>query len=316
MDPRAANSSATIMRIDHDQIIKKLIQVFFREFMELFFPREARLINFRRVDFLLQEHFTDIRLGNRRVLDLVVKVGLRAGGEKYVLIHIEIESSRKEADFPRFMFKRFCQLFLRHETEIFPIGLFTDDAVWRTRVPDFFELRFPNKTIVHFAYHLIKLKNLDHRQFLESKNPLAYALMAKMNYNRRERVRLKADFLRLILGSGIDPARQSVLVEFVETYMRLEPAEQVKYRQIVARDHKYQKVAKMITTYEQAGIRIGKKEGNKEGKQNALIMLLEKKFRKLKVAEKNRIRKIESVAKLDKLILSLLDAESLNEVEF
>jgi hypothetical protein len=41
--------------------------------------------------------------------------------------------------------------------------------------------------------------------------------MAKMNYSRRERVRLKADFLRLILGSGIDPARQSVLVEFVET---------------------------------------------------------------------------------------------------
>jgi len=39
--------------------------------------------------------------------------------------------------------------------------------------------------------------------------------MAKMDYSRRERVRFKADFLRLILTSTIDAARQSLLVDFV-----------------------------------------------------------------------------------------------------
>lgn len=166
-------------------------------------------------------------------------------------------------------------------------------------------------TIVRFTYHLIKLKDLDYRRFLTSNNPVAYALMAKMNYNRRERVRLKADFLRLILGSGVDAARQSVLVEFVETYMRLEPEEQAEFDKIISADQELRKVEKMITVYELAGI----KKGKKEDKQEVLIMLLEKKFRKLKVAEKNRIRQIESPAKLNKLLLALLDADSLEELE-
>jgi hypothetical protein len=90
--------------------------------------------------------------------------------------------------------------------------------------------------------------------------------------------------------------------------MRLEPAEQTEFQQIVVRDRQYRKVETMITTYEQ--------KGKLEEKHNDLIMLMEKKFRKLKAAEKNRIRKIESYSKLDQLLLSLLDADSLAELDF
>lgn len=61
------------MSIDHDQIFKRLIEAFFREFMELFCPVIAGLIDFSRVEFLHQEHFTDIRRGIRRRVDLVAK---------------------------------------------------------------------------------------------------------------------------------------------------------------------------------------------------------------------------------------------------
>jgi len=220
------------MPVDHDQILKRLIEAFFREFMELFCPAIAKLIDFSTVEFLRQEYFTDIRAGSRRRMNLVAKVGLKAGGEKFVLVHGEFEASRKERDFPRRMFKYFCQLFLRYDTEIVPIAVFTDDARWKTPVPDHFRLRLPGKTFVQFAFHLIKLKHLDHRQFLDSNNPLAYALMAKMDYNRKERVRLKADFLRLILSCPVDPARQSLLVEFVETYLPLAGREQAEFQRI------------------------------------------------------------------------------------
>ena len=116
------------MAIDHDQIFKRLIEAFFREFLELFGPAEARLIDFSRVEFLRDEHFTDVQRGLRRRLDLVAKVGLKSGGEKFVLVHAEFEASRKEQDFPRRMFRYFCQLFLRHDTEIVPIAVFTDDC--------------------------------------------------------------------------------------------------------------------------------------------------------------------------------------------
>jgi hypothetical protein len=77
---------------------------------------------------------------------------------------------------------------------------------------------------MRFEYYLVKLKHLDYRRYLDSANPLAYALIAKMNYNRRERVRLKADFLRLNLGSGVDPARRSVVVIGREMHRHLPTA--------------------------------------------------------------------------------------------
>jgi hypothetical protein len=61
---------------------------------------------------------------------------LKTGGEKFVLVHGEFEASRKEPDPPRRMFRCFCQLFLRYDTEIVPIAMFTDDAVWKIPVPN------------------------------------------------------------------------------------------------------------------------------------------------------------------------------------
>lgn len=93
------------MSIDHDQIFKRIIEAFFQDFLEPFCADEAKLIDFSRVEFLREEYFTDVERGNRRRLDLVVKVGLCSGGEKYVLIHVEFQSSRKEHDFPRRMYQ-------------------------------------------------------------------------------------------------------------------------------------------------------------------------------------------------------------------
>ena len=308
------------MPIDHDQIFKQLIEAFFREFMELFCPAEARLIDFSRLEFLGEEHFTDTSRGVRRFLDLVVKAGLKSGGEKFVLVHGEFEASRKERDFPRRMFRYYCQLFLRYDTEIVPIALFSDDARWRKPVPDHFEITVSGNRFVRFDYHLIKLRQLDYRQFLDSNNPLAYALMAKMDYNQKERVRLKADFLRLILGCPVDPVRPSLLVEFVKTYLPLAKDEQAEFREIVHADSQYVEVKRMITTYELEGKKEGKKEGRKEGKkegkQEGLILLLKKKFGKLTAAQRRRIREIDSTERLDALLVALLDAESIEDLPF
>jgi hypothetical protein len=49
--------------------------------------------------------------------------------------------------------------------------------------------------------------------------------MAKMDYSQSERVRLKADFLRLILQAEINHGRRSILVDFVENYVKLNTKE-------------------------------------------------------------------------------------------
>ena len=63
------------------------------------------------------------------------------------------------------------------------------------------------------------------REFVElfCRNESALIDFARVEFlrDRRERVRLKADFLRWILGAPVDPARRGLLVDFVETYMPL-----------------------------------------------------------------------------------------------
>ena len=310
------------MTIDHDQIFKQLIEAFFQDFMELFCPGEAKLIDFSRVEFMREEYFTDVGLGNRRRLDLVVKVGLRSGGEKYVLVHVEFESSRKERDFPRRMYQYHCQLFLRHDLDIIPIAVFSDEARWREPVPDHFEMTVAGETIVRFHYRLIKLKHLDYREFLGSPNPLAYALMAKMDYTRRERVRLKIDFLRLILKSDVDSARKSLLIDFVETYVSLDPQERIEFEQIVSSDHRYEEVKKMVTVYEQKGIEKGIEQGIEQGiekgiekgKKQMLLLVLNKKFGPLSDMQQQTFLRIDSTQELDHLLLKIMDANSFEEL--
>ena len=121
---------------------------------------------------------------------------------------------------------------------------------------------------------------------------------------------MKADFLRLILRSAVDPARRSLLVEFVETYLPLAGREKTEFQQIVTADQQYAEVEQMITVYEKDGI----KKGRQEGRQEALILQLEKRFGKLDDAVKRRVRRLRSAERLDSLLLAVLDAKSVDDL--
>jgi hypothetical protein len=76
----------------------------------------------------------------------------------------------------------------------------------------------------------------------------------------------------------------------------------------VGADRRYVEVEKMITVYE--------KKGKQEGKQEDVILLLEKKFGKLSAVKQRKIRQIESLEKLDSLLLAVLDAKSIQDLPF
>ena len=252
--------------IDHDQIFKTLLKEFFAEFMQLFLPEIAEKIDFSKVEFLEKEFFTDINAGRKKLLDLVIKVQLLNGTEEYILIHTEFESKKPDAkEFPKRMFKYFCQLFLRFGKPIIPIVIFTDDHRWRTEFPDSYSIEFNEKCYLEYYYHSIKLKHYNWRKFLDSNNPLAYALMAKMDYDKNERVKLKADFLRLILKAEINPAKQSILVDFIENYVKLTGKEQQIFESLVTNEEDYTEVIKMMTVYEARGLEQGMQQGMQQG---------------------------------------------------
>lgn len=215
----------------HDQLFKELIETFFKDFMVLFCSDVAKNIDFRGVKFLQQEVFSSKapKEGEKR-LDIVAEVRLQ-GELRHILIHVEHQSQRK-TDFPERMFNYFCHLWLTHGKDILPIAIFSDDAKWNKPIPDHFEIEVSGKTVLAFKYELIKLKNFNWRDYLETENPIAVALMSKMGYKKEEMLSVKTEISRILFtGKLRNHPKTAIINNFVEYYLPLNTKEAIIYKE-------------------------------------------------------------------------------------
>jgi hypothetical protein len=84
----------------HDQAFKDLLQAFLPEFVSLFFPQEASLIDWSGIEFVDKELFTDLLEGSRRTLDLVARVRTVEGQPEWIFVHVEMEADPR-IEFPQ-----------------------------------------------------------------------------------------------------------------------------------------------------------------------------------------------------------------------
>ena len=163
--------------MDHDSNFKELITAFFVEFVELFLPDAAEYIDKESLEFLDKEVFTDVLAGKRLETDIVVKARMR-GQETFFLVHVENQASA-QSEFPKRMFKYFSRLFEKYDLPIYPVVIFSYDRPKRAE-PSRFEVSLPGRTVLQFDYTVIQLNQLPWRNFINQLNPVASALMAKM----------------------------------------------------------------------------------------------------------------------------------------
>ncbi len=65
----------------HDQRFKEFLQTFLQEFLKLFFPDVERRLDFRNIEFLDKEVFTNLVEGSSRRADVVAKLTTHEGYE-------------------------------------------------------------------------------------------------------------------------------------------------------------------------------------------------------------------------------------------
>jgi predicted transposase/invertase (TIGR01784 family) len=96
--------------------------------------------------------------------------------------------------------------------------------------------------------------------------------MAKMDIAPADRPKVKAECLRLLVTLQLDPAKSLLISSFVDTYLRMNPAEEQTFQAEVAKlePQQQEKVMEVITSWEQAGREKGLKEGLKEGLEEGL----------------------------------------------
>ncbi|BAY25793.1 hypothetical protein NIES2100_56010 [Calothrix sp. NIES-2100] len=286
--------------IDHDRLFKELLTTFFWEFIELFFPEITVYLERDSISFLDKEVFTDVTAGEKYETDLVVKARFR-GQESFFLVHLEHQAYYQEA-FDLRMYRYFARLYEKYALPVYPIALFSYDSPKKTE-PNLHQVAFPNKVVLQFNYDVIQLNRLNWREYLQQQNPVASALMAKMNIAPQDRPRVKSECLRLLATLQLDPARVQLISGFIDTYLRLNAREKEIFQTEIAQFEPIQQevVMQIVTSWMEEGIQ--------QGELKVIQRLLTRRIGEITPELQEQLRRLSST-QLEDLAEVLLDFSS------
>ena len=119
---------------DYDSPWKEALDRYFRAFLALFFPHVHADVDWSRgydaLDKEFQQLVPDAEVG-RRYVDKLFKVWRRDGSEQWVLIHVEVQTTR-DPDFGRRMFVYNYRVLDRFGREVVSLAVLADDDPrWR-----------------------------------------------------------------------------------------------------------------------------------------------------------------------------------------
>ena len=217
----------------HDQLFKALLEKFFRDFLELFFPKVAERLDFGTFVFLDKELFADLLQGPTREVDVVARLETHEGEPEIVLVHVEVQS-RPERDFARRMFEYSALLWLRDRAPIFPVVLYLQGGEGLT--DEEYQLTLFGRELFPFRYASVGLAHLRAEEYVEM-GPLGATLAGLMGRRKdADPVVLEADMQRRVAESGLDDLRKFLLLDVIETYSKLSEEERARDSSVWSRE--------------------------------------------------------------------------------
>ncbi|MEQ8192245.1 MAG: Rpn family recombination-promoting nuclease/putative transposase [Candidatus Eremiobacterota bacterium] len=263
---KTSNESLEKENIDFDQLCKRLIKAFFKEFLDFFYPELIQKIDFNtEILFIDKELYSGQIEGEKSISDILTQVTLLDGQEEILLLHFEIQSG-KEDSFPERMFNYYIDIWREYKKKIFAFALFIDDAVeWRIPISNTFHMEFMG-TGVTYKYHLRKTKNYNYRDYLEHDNPITAALMTRMKYGKDSRAIVKAEALKKLKKYHLSPLQEEILKNFIDRLLFLNEKEENEFKEIIHNKEKFKEVSEMLTTWEQKAMEKGLEKGLERGK--------------------------------------------------
>jgi hypothetical protein len=303
--------------VDHDRLSKELGTVFFDELVGFTAPELAGDLEPGSAIFLDKQVFTDVTGGAKYEVDIAAKVRLRRE-DAYILVHIENQASA-QPEFAKRMFRYFARLHESHGLPVYPIAIFSYKEP-KTRQPSEYRVVVKDLSVLDFRFRAIQLNRLNWRDYLNSENPVATALMAQMNVAPKDRPKVKLECLRGFVKQGWDPARLRLLLGYVDSYLPLEGEQREQFNEGLNAAGLAEKedVMEIVTSWEREGIAKGRREGLQEGLQAGTVQLVLRLLRRrvgaLSEDREARVRRLP-VERLEALGEALLDFQSVDDLD-
>jgi hypothetical protein len=214
-----------------DSSWRKILDKLLPEFLAFYFREIYQAIDFEKgfefLDKELQKILPQEDDTGKHVVDKLVKVFLRDGSEKWLLIHIEIQGYR-ESDFPKRVYHCNYRISDRFGEKVISVALLTDDdPEFRENVYAISQWGFR----LHFEFPVVKLLDYRHKwdELEHDPNPFAIATLAFLKTvetqgNDQERYQWKKHFLLQLYRKGMRRETILALYEFIGVIMALPEA--------------------------------------------------------------------------------------------
>ena len=188
-----------------DEKWKSLISKFLKDFLSFFMPELNEQIDFDKGYEFLDGELNRIKIKSKsrnRRSDKLVKVYLKDGTEKYILIHIEVQGYYDE-DFSKRMFKYFYRISDLHDThDITSIAIFTDnDKIYK---PNKFEKKSFGSRVL-YEYNTYKVLDQKKSKLKKSNNIFAFIILAtlyalKAKDNQKTKLKSKIELTKILFN--------------------------------------------------------------------------------------------------------------------
>ena len=218
--------------IDYDNNWKEIIEKYTFEAIAFFLPTLSSQIDTSKKPIFLEQEMRNIKRktlkGRKRIIDKLIKVWLKTGEERWILIHIEIESSDSEG-FNKRMYIYFSRAFDKYDVAIVGLALFVGENT-PPNYDKFVEENFG--TILSYAYNTYVVATQDEAALLASDNIFALFILAnlytiKTKDDMKRRLELKKKMHELAIERQIPFEVMEDLLTFVFEIMAL-PMEEAK----------------------------------------------------------------------------------------
>ena len=316
-----------------DSSWRKIVDKLLPDFLALYFSEIHQAIDFDKgfefLDKELQKLLMQEDDAGKRVVDKLVKVFLRDGSEKWLLIHIEIQGYQ-EVDFAKRVFNCYYRIFDRFGENLISVALLTDDdPAFRENLYAISRWGFR----LHFEFPVVKLIDYRHKwdELERDFNPFAMATMAFLKTvetqgSDQERYRWKKHFLLELYRKGLSREKIVALYEFIGVIMALpEAKDEALYEEINQTTEEKQMSILAIAERRghEKGLEEGLEEGREEGREEGLLLgiremisdILEIKFGVAGLRLFEHVEPIAGLEALRKIRIGLKQAQSVEQAE-
>jgi len=259
-------------RADNDSPWKEILEIYFPQAIQFFFPEIAALIDWEHPHLFLDKEFQSIAydaIQGRLYADKLVSVKLIEGKDLWLLIHIEIQAESEEI-FAKRMFLYNIRIFQYYDQPATSLAVLCDSSRdWR---PNQYSFESPG-TKHNFEFSTVKVLDYQDKwaELEKSENPFATVVMAHLRTQAtakkaRERKNWKFILIRRLYELGWQENDIRSLYRFIDWVMLL-PSELERELWQELKQFEQERQMSYITTGERIGYERGRQEGKKEGKE-------------------------------------------------